>query len=148
MLRQIRLVSCVNSYVERSMVHRWSLWMPLYAMRNQVQPCLWSSRTNEGQPANQTQYGNVDQSSWANTVAKVVWSVCTPSVHNDATVSEDGCARGKGCCLNDKCIQGDAETIVTCRSCRVPVTAIGATSTCQNKSHLEINGREASGGAV
>ena len=104
-------------------------------------------RTYEGQPVNQTQYGNVDQSSWANTVAKVVWSVCTPGVHNDANVLVDGSARGKGCWLNDKCIQGDAG-IVTCRSCRGPVTAFGATSTCQNKRHLEINGREAGGGAV
>ena len=122
--------------------------MSLYAMKNQVQPCLWSSAHRWGQPANETQYGNVDQSSWANTVAKLVWSVCTPGVHDDATVSADRSARRKGYWVNDKCIQGDAETIVTCRSCRGPVTAFGATGTCQNKRHLEVNGTEAGGGAV
>ena len=79
---------------------------------------------------------------------KVVWSVCTLGVHDYATVSEDGSARGKHCWLTGKCIQGDSETIVTCRSCRGPVTAFGATGTYQNKRHLEINGREAGDGAV
>ena len=34
MLQQISLVSSVTSYAERSMVHRWSLWMPLVMDEN------------------------------------------------------------------------------------------------------------------
>ena len=44
--------------------------------------------------------------------------------------------------------RGMRRQLSDCRFCRRPVTAFGATGTCQNKRHLEINGREARGGAV